>query len=594
MASITITINGQKIPAQTGQTVLEAARAADIEIPTLCDHPALKPIGACRVCLVEVAGQRALQPACTFPVADKMDVQTESPKVVQARKFVMELIFTERNHFCMYCEMSGGCELQNLAYRYGIDHMTYPSYVQPFPVDASPLHFLLDHNRCVLCRRCMRMCADLVANHTLDMRQRGAATMVQADMNLPIGQSSCISCGNCLDVCPTGALIDKRSAFMARDAQSEHVKSVCSQCSLGCGVDIVTRAGNVLRLQGDPDGPVNRGLLCQKGRFDSLYVERTRILAPLVRVREKQQEVDWAEALKAVAERLGRTAAPKLGVLASSHATNEALYLLGKLFVKELKAGQVGLLNQVVPALSKKVQGSLGDVLAGDCIVVVGADPVKDQPVASFFVKKAADAGARLIVVEDAESSLAAFAETTLGLREVRKAVDAAKAAQKPVVLYGTGMTDEAAKELKSLDGKALFIPLQPGVNTYAAVRFGLDRGLDSSGLEVLYILAGEQDVDGREILKKVGKAAFVIVQASYASALTERADVVLPMATWAERSGTLTSTTGVVQEVRKVTESQGASKADWEILSLLAEKMGKKLGASLDEIAVNAAQQLQ
>ena len=594
MASITMTINGQKVTAQTGQTVLEAAQAAGIDIPTLCHHPALKPIGACRVCLVEIAGQRTLQPACTFPVADKMDVQTESPKVVQARKFVMELIFTERNHFCMYCEMSGDCELQNLAYRYGIDHMTYPTYVQRFPVDATPTYHLLDHNRCVLCRRCIRVCAERVANHTLDMRQRGSATMVHADMNLSIGQSSCISCGSCLDVCPTGALVDKRSAFMARDKQADHFKSVCTQCSLGCGIDIVTRGGSVLRVLGDQEAAVNRGLLCKKGRFESFYVERTRILAPLVRVRGKQQEADWGEALKVVAERLDHTAAPKLGILASSHATNEALYLLGKLFAKELKAGQVGLLNKVVPAISKRSQGSLGDILASDCILVVGADPVKDQPVASFFVKKAVDAGARLIVVEEGESSLAVFAETTLGMREVRKAVEAAKAAKKPVVLYGAGTTEEAARELKSLDGKALFIPLQPGVNTYAAVRFGLDRSLDPSGLEVLYILAGEQDVDGQEILKKVGKGAFVIVQASYASALTERADVVLPMSTWQERSGTVSSTTGVVQEVRKATEPAGASKPDWEILSTLAQKLGKKLGASLDEIVVSATQQLQ
>ncbi|MEW6441989.1 MAG: molybdopterin-dependent oxidoreductase [bacterium] len=594
MASINITIDGQKVTAQTGQTVLEAAKAAGIDIPTLCHHPSLKPIGACRVCLVEIAGQRTLQPACTFPVADKMDVKTESPKVIQARKFVMELIFTERNHFCMYCEMSGDCELQKLAYRYGIDHMTYDTYAQRFPVDATPTYHLLDHNRCILCRRCIRACAERVANHTLDMRQRGAASMIHADMNLPIGESSCLSCGNCLDVCPTGALIDKRSAFMARSEQSESCKTVCAQCSVGCGVDVVTRGGSILRIQGDPAGPVNGGLLCKKGRFEVLYDPRPRILTPLLEAQGKQAEADWEQALKTVVDRLGRTAGPKLGVLASSHATNEALFLVSKLFSKELKSAQIGLLNAAAPALSKKSEGSLADILASDCIVVAGADPAQEQPVASFFVKRAVDGGARLIVVEDRESALAVFAETVLGTKEVRKAVEAAQAARKPVVLYGAGLGSAERNELKSLEGKACFVALQPGVNTFAAVRFGLDKGADLSGLEVLYVLAGDQEVDAKTALKGIGKETFLIVQASHASALTERADVVLPMAGWAERSGTLTNATGVVQEARKATEPAGSSKPDWEILSLLAARLGKKLGASLDEIAVSATQQLQ
>ncbi len=593
MASITITINGQKVPAQTGQTVLEAARAAGIDIPTLCHHPAVKPIGACRLCLVEIAGQRTLQPACTFPVADKMDVKTESPKVVEVRRFVMELIFTERNHFCMYCEMSGDCELQALAYRYGIDHMTYPTYVKRYPVDASPSYFLLDHNRCVLCRRCIRVCGERVANHTLDMRQRGASTMVHADMNLPLGQSSCITCGNCLDVCPTGALVDKRSAFMARDAQTEHVRSVCSQCSLGCGIDIVTRGGNLLRVQGDSEAPVSRGLLCRKGRFDPLYEKRARLATPLVRARDGHRQADWNEALQAAAERIRRAPAAKLGAVASTGATNEALYLLARLFVKELKAGQAGLLHPVAPVLSGKIPASLEEIAKSDCVLVVGADPARDHPVASFYVKRALDAEARVIVVGAPASALAELADESLGMEEIRKATEAARAASRPAVLYGAGLPEGALQELKSLEGKAVLLPLQPGVNTFAAAKFGLDRMADPMGLEVVYVLAGEEDM-GDGILRKIGREAFLIVQGCYGSSLADRADVVLPMAAWAERSGTLTSTAGLVQEVRAATDPAGSAKPDWEILLLLAERLGVKPGASLEEIAVHAGRQLQ
>lgn len=593
MASITITINGQKVPAQIGQTVLEAAQAAGIDIPTLCHHPAVKPIGACRLCLVEIAGQRTLQPACTFPVADKMDVKTDSPKVLEVRKFVMELIFTERNHFCMYCEMSGDCELQALAYKYGIDHMTYPTYVKRYPVDATSPYFLLDHNRCVLCRRCVRVCGERVANHTLDMRQRGASTMVHADMNLPIGQSSCIACGNCLDVCPTGALVDKRSAFMARNAQTEHVRSICSQCSLGCGIDIVTRAGNLLRVQGDPEAPVNRGLLCRKGRFDPLYEKRARLLTPLVRVLDGHRQADWSEAIQTAADRIRRAPAAKLGVVASTRATNEALYLLTRLFVKELKAGQAGLFHPVAPVLSDKIPDRLEDIAKSDCVLVVGADPARDQPVASFFVKRALEADGRLVVVGAPNSPLAELADESVGMEEIRRAIEAAQAASRPVVLYGASLPEGVLKELKSLEGKALRMPLQPGVNTFAAVKFGLDRPLDPTGLDVLYVLAGEEDLEDG-MLRKIGKETFVIVQGCYRSNLEDRADVVLPMAAWAERSGTVTNTAGLVQEMRAAADPAGDSKPDWEILSLLAERLGMKPGASLQEIAVHAGRQLQ
>jgi formate dehydrogenase major subunit len=586
MAMVNLTIDGRKVSAPPGSTVLEAARLGNIDIPTLCDHPALAPIGACRMCLVEIKGQRTLQPACTFPITEGMEVQTESEKVTEARRFVLDLLFSERNHYCMYCEMTGDCELQALGYRYGIDHWIYPTYTKRFPVDATRTYFIMDHNRCILCRRCIRACSELVANHTLGMRQRGAESMIQADMNVPFGDSSCISCGTCLQVCPTGALVDKRSAFMGRDVETEHIKSTCSQCSVGCGMEIVTRAGNVLRVEGDWDAPVNAGLLCQAGRFDPLYDERERVTQPMVRKNGKLEAVDWDTALQAVAKSMNSS--KKLGVLASTHATNEALYLLSKLFGDELKVSNVGLLNEAAPAISQKA-GSLADIEESDMILVVGTDPANDQPVASFFVKRAVDKGARLIVVDGKDNGLAPFAYKHLEMKDIDQAAEMAGRAENPTVLYGTGVTKDAISALKKL-AKASFVAIEPGVNTRAAAAHGLNNSFDPAAAEAVFVMVGEQVVEGT-MVPKVKKGAFVVAQASYASPWTERADVVLPMAIWSERSGSFTSTEGRVQKASKAVEARGEAKPDWEILSLLAAKMGKKLGASLEKLSALAAE---
>jgi predicted molibdopterin-dependent oxidoreductase YjgC len=314
----------------------------------------------------------------------------------------------------------------------------------------------------------------------------------------------------------------------------------------------------------------------------------------LLRRGGKLEPVSWDEALQAVADRVGNVNAQEIGVLTSSNCTNEALYLLGRLFRQELKAANVGLLNDLAPKLIDKPQGSLAEVARSDLILVVGANPVKDQPVLSFLVKRSVDKGARLVVVDGENNGLAPFASMKLEMSEINKAVEIAERAEQPIVLYGAGVTEEAAGALKKLQGKAALVALEPGVNTHAAVAFGLADGFKPSTVKVLYALLGEQDCNGKDVLKDVDKNAFIAVQASFISPLTQRADVVLPMAIWSERTGSLTNTEGLVQKVNKAVDPAGEAKPDWEILSLLAQKLGKRLGGSLDEISSNASQQLK
>ncbi|MGZ6292351.1 MAG: molybdopterin oxidoreductase family protein, partial [Syntrophales bacterium] len=373
----------------------------------------------------------------------------------------------------------------------------------------------------------------------------------------------------------------------------EQTKSTCSQCSIGCGMEIVTRGGNVLKIRSDWDAEVSGGRLCEYGRFDPLYDVRKRIISPMLRLRGKLEPVSWDEALQAVTEHVGKASAKDLGVLASTYSTNEALYLLAKLFRGELKATNVGVLNDVAPKLSEK-QGSLADITISDVILVVGCDPLKDQPVSSFFVKRSVDKGARLIVVDGKDNGLAPFAYMNLEIADVSKAVEIAERAAHPVVLYGSGVTDKAAASLKKLQGKASFVAIENGVNTRAAAALGLNNGFKPSGVKVLFTLVGEQKMGEEDVSKNVDKKAFVIAQASFVSPLTERADVVLPMAVWSERSGSLTNTEGRVLKVNKAVEPKGEAKPDWEVLSLLANKLGKKLGTSLNEISARATQEIK
>ena len=594
MAMATITINGQTIKASSGATVLQAAQQAGIDIPTLCNHPALVPIGACRVCLVEVKGQRNLQPACTFPIMDGMEVETETPQLVKARKFILDMIFSERNHYCMYCEMSGKCELQDLGYRYGIDHWIYPTYTQAFPVDATNRYFLMEHNRCVLCSRCIRACAELPANHTLGLGQRGAKSMICADGDSPLADSTCVSCGSCVQVCPTGALLEKHSAFMGRNADMSYTKTVCSHCSVGCGMVVVTRSNAIQRIESDWDAPVNRGRLCKKGRFEPLYDSRKRLIHPSVRRNGRLMQTDWEDALQVVADRLKSTDGTALGVLASGNATNEALYFIHRLFRQALGVSHVGLLG-VLPQATGMSGGKLDDIAEGDVILVIGADPAKDQPVASFLIKHAIDKGARLVVVDDGENGLSPFAWKTLPLADLKSALEIVGRAVRPVVLCGPALTDPMAKELlQGLPEKAAVIRLEAGINTQAARALGFLNDFQPGPLKGLYLLQGEDKLSGENLLTHLDPQAFLVLQASYASALTERADVVLPATIWSERDGTLTNTEGRIQKASKALEPMGEARADWEILASLADRLGKTFGTSFEDISAQAVRDIK
>lgn len=221
---ISIRIDGEYVPAQDGQTILEVARAGGKYIPTLCWMANLSPVGACRLCIVEVAGVGRLLPACTTPVQDGMNVTTNSERLAHYRRIALEFLLSERNHQCAVCVSNNHCELQAMVQLLGVTNVRYPYAYPKLPVDVSHARYVLDHNRCILCTRCVRVCTEVEGAHVWDVSSRGIRSMIVCDMNRPWGQAqSCTNCGKCVQVCPTGALAEKGFAVEEMVKQSRNI-----------------------------------------------------------------------------------------------------------------------------------------------------------------------------------------------------------------------------------------------------------------------------------------------------------------------------------------------------------------------------------
>ncbi|MCB2202696.1 (2Fe-2S)-binding protein [bacterium] len=606
---IKLTIDGKPVEVQEGMTVLEAAQSADVFVPTLCHHPQLTPYGGCRLCMVEVEGARTLQPSCTLPATDGMVVNTNSEKVLKARKFVLTLIFSERNHFCMYCQVSGGdCELQNRAYDEGMTHWDLQPNWQPYEVDASHPFMVLDNNRCILCRRCVRACGELVGNYTLGFEERGANSFLVADYDVPLGESTCISCGTCVQICPTGALIDRQSAYQGKETDVEHHVGVCTECSVGCTRDVLTRDNRLIRIEGEWAAPLNQGLLCEYGRFLPLEDERARLLTPLVRKGDSLKAATWDEAIEAAAEGLGK--GKGLAALASTRLPAEDLAVFKSLFADKLDAEIVTSLEEgaataslaaLAEKLGKPFESSLDVLKDTDAVLSLELDLVDEHQVAGFFVKRQLQDGTKLFVAGEENNALAESAKALLTLKPgeeavflemllialedgaedaaLAEAVEALKSAEKPVIVYGetfAANADEKALETllkvaEKLD--AALVGVKGQANSMAAAQLGLEAPFKANGYKSAVVALGDE-APSQRLVKALEEVPFVVAMAAYGSQITGNADVVLPVTMWAEQSGSYLSLDGRLQKAEKALNAPDGVLTSLETLLKVAEAL--------------------
>ena len=332
--TVRLTIDGKEVLANRGETILQAALKAGIEIPHLCYHPRLKPTGACRLCVVEVEGARTLVASCAAPVADGMVVHTKSDRVIKARKLVLELLLSDHPQDCLTCESAGECLLQKYAYEYGVEGKRFEGERRQLPKIGTPF-FEYDPNKCILCGRCVAACDEVRGRGVIDFTNRGFATVIKPPFEMLHIDAGCQLCGECVQVCPVGALTEKSRRFAGRTWETHKTRTVCPYCGVGCEIEVHTKDNRITHITAVEDSPVNHGSLCVKGRFGWSFVNSDeRLKKPLVRKGRRFVETTWDEALSLVAERLleirDKEGPDAIGFLASAKCTNEDNYLLQK------------------------------------------------------------------------------------------------------------------------------------------------------------------------------------------------------------------------------------------------------------------------
>lgn len=628
---IKVTVNGNEYQVEKGARLIDVCREKGHSIPSFCYYADLALQASCRTCLVRIEKMPKLQTSCTITCTDGMAVTTESDEIEKAQRGMVEFLLANHPLDCPVCDRGGECELQEMAFDWGglEERFSERKNAQP-ETFLSPI-VANDAQRCILCKRCTRVCDEWMGEDAIEAGGRGAHTVIGTFG----GWLNCSQCGNCIEVCPTGTLLDATYRHQARPWELERTVSTCTFCSDGCQMSLGSRGGELMRVVARDRyvNGLNGEFLCIKGRFAHPFVNHEeRIKTPLVRYRKGGRLVPatWDQALEFAANRLREIAeahgADSIGVAGSPRLTNEANYTLLK-FARET----VGTENYTatdafsLAPFFENLSAPLAthkDIRFAKTIILIGGEPEELQPLTAKQIRQAVrNGGAKLIIVnrreirlkeqaaqfihvrpgaEDAVVlALADEAQSDTATRKMgveRDAIDSLRRAIQEtdgdcIFMFGGELSPAAMSALAALphnfgDGKArfLFHPLPLFNNSIGVHDIGLMSGrmtatqmLDATGESVraMYVAGSflPDQLQARE--DALAKLDFLVVQELFETETTHHADVILPAASFAESDGTFTNNDGFVQRVRQTIPPVHQSKQDWMITAALSATLG-------------------
>jgi NADH-quinone oxidoreductase subunit G len=653
--NVTLVVDGIEVEAREGAMLVDAAKGGDIEIPVFCYEPKLgPPVGACRMCLVEIEGIPKLQTACSTPVRDGMVVYTRTDTVIEAQNSVVEFLLVNHPLDCPVCDKGGECPLQDVAMGWGPGRSRFSEPKRHFqkPVALSPL-VRIDRERCILCYRCVRFSQDVAEDDQLQLLERGAQSYVGTFNERPYIAPFA---GNVIDLCPVGALTSEAYRFRARPWDIEDSGSICTLCPSQCNVMFTVRDERIQRVFPRDNHDVDNGWLCDKGRFGfQMVASGERLTEPTV----GGAKVGWERALDAAAERL-RAAGERTAVIVGGQASNEEGYLAQRIVRRALASPHVGAVDELAAAplralSAPELGAAVADIDHADSILVVGVDPLHAMPILDLRLRRAVRHGnTRLVVASERPTALDGGAEETaryapgeagaflaalgdeLGddpapdgpLRADAERIAGELRPGATVIVYGerlgrgpggAGALAALAHCARALDcaaDRAGLIGVPDGANgrglrevgcqaaagpgygnavagrDFAAIREGLRAG----ELQALVLLGADpvRDLpDGPGWAQALRQARSVIAISAFEDASTAAADIVLPAELYAEKEGTVTHPDGRLQRLRPAVPRPGDVRPVWQALTELAARLGHEtaIDSASEALAAIAAE---
>ena len=556
---VTVTIDGVEVQVPKGLGLVETAAAAGIEIPVFCYEPRLgPPIGACRMCLVEVEGMPKLQAGCTMTAQDGMIVRTaaSSEKAADGQEATLEFILVNHPLDCPICDKGGECPLQDLTFRWGPGNtrMRFPKRTLDKPIPISPL-IALDRERCILCYRCTRFSEDVAEDGHLIAKNRGALSVIATFQDEPYrGRFS----GNVIELCPVGALTSTTYRFEARPWEIQNVPTVCGMCPVGCNISATMREGRVRRILSRNHPEVDGGWLCDKGRFAYGHLQaQDRVLDPLRRGPPRYEELAWEDALDE-AERLLRAAGNRIVTALSGSETVEMAYALGKL-VRQGLGAHCAVLPEVVDDSLDAVRAPLSTIGGADVVAILGDEPVAERaPIVDLWIRHARRNGAEILY----------------GLDEERL-----RSAERGVLVWSGGDDGGAqvAALAQSLGCTAFHLPQTAnGRGVADAWAAAGDEEAENPEPISLLIISGDEAASDPNVRVMAEQAESVLAITMFRRLVAPLADLILPGTSYLERDGTYVNLEGRLQRLRRA--SIPPAPDELAVLARLAQRFGIEL----------------